>query len=179
MRVGSNESKEVDIRLISATNKNLQKMVQENLFREDLLFRINTIVINVPPLRERGEDIKLLVDFYLNIYNKKYEKSKIKISDSAMNKLMLYSWPGNIRELQHAVEKAVILSDDDILNENDFPFTNEIGEDFISETLNLGDLEKVAVHKAINKYKGNISQAAKALGVTRKTLYKKIGKHKL
>ncbi|MZP56986.1 MAG: response regulator, partial [Bacteroidales bacterium] len=119
-RIGSNQLIPIDIRLICATNKNLDKMVSEGLFRQDLLYRINTIQIEIPPLRERGNDITILAEYFLNKYSRKYNKPNLKINQQANEKLLRYSWPGNIRELQHTLEKAVILSESDILRPEDF-----------------------------------------------------------
>lgn len=175
-RIGSNQTVPVDIRLICATNKNLDSMVQEGLFREDLLYRINTIQIEVPPLRERGNDILVLADFFLKKYSSKYNKSSLKINQQAQDKLLKYSWPGNIRELQHTIEKAVILSDNHVLKPEDFfmrPVTS--GKNMPSE-MTLEEMEKRMIDLAIEKNNGNLSAAADQLGVTRQTLYNKIKK---
>ena len=178
--VGSSIPVDFDIRLISATNKNLKRMVLDNLFREDLLFRINTIQINLPALRERGEDIVLLADFFLNKYIKKHEKPLLKINGKAIDKLLKYNWPGNIRELEHSVEKAIILSESDYLGPDDFLLENENlihGKE--SKTLNLDDLEKNTIIEALERNSGNISDAAKELGIARPTLYRKMEKYNI
>ncbi|MFC2117566.1 sigma-54-dependent transcriptional regulator [Bacteroidota bacterium] len=176
--VGSSQAVDIDIRLISATNKNLKKMVSDNLFREDLLFRINTIQINIPPLRDRGDDIVLLADFFLHKYIKKHEKPLLKLNGKALDKLLNYNWPGNIRELEHSVEKAIILSESDYLGPEDFLLENE---NFIhsagSKTLNLNELEKNTIIEALERNSGNISDAAKELGIARPTLYRKMEKY--
>ncbi len=177
-KLGSNTPISVDIRLVSATNKNLNAMISEGLFREDLLYRINTITIELPPLRERGNDILLLAEFYLNKYSKKYDKIGLKINQKAENKLLKYNWPGNVRELQHCIEKAVILTDDKTLNESNFDFNNNAGGDksnFQNKTIE--EMEKEMILAKINKEKGNMSAVAKKLGITRQTLYNKLKKY--
>jgi len=176
--IGSNHSVDIDIRLISATNKSLRQMVNNQEFREDLLFRINTIEINIPPLRDRGDDILLLSNYFLDKFARKYEKNKPQLDKKAQNKLLLYHWPGNIRELQHTMEKAVILSDSEILNPSDFVFHNQEPEDeTLASSLKLQDVERITIEKALSKNKGNLSNTAKELGITRKTLYSKIEKY--
>lgn len=176
-RIGSNQSIPVDIRLICATNKNLESMVGEGRFREDLLYRINTIQIEVPPLRERGEDILVLSDFFLKKYSSKYNKVNLKINSPAQEKLMKYSWPGNIRELQHTIEKAVILSENTILKPEDF-FMRQITCGKLSETAQtLGEMEKMMIRQALEKNNGNLTAAAEQLGITRQTLYNKLKKN--
>jgi DNA-binding NtrC family response regulator len=175
-RIGSNQTIPVDIRLICATNKNLESMVLEGLFREDLLYRINTIQIEVPALRERGNDILVLTDFFLKKYSSKYNKPGLKINQHAQDKLLKYSWPGNIRELQHTIEKAVILSEGNVLKADDF-FMKPVFSGRTNETeLTLGEMEKRMIHLAIEKNNGNLSAAADQLGITRQTLYNKIKK---
>lgn len=179
-RLGATYKIPIDVRLICATNKNLQKMVAEETFREDLLFRINTIQVDLPPLKERKEDIPMLIDFFKKKYEEKYEKPSFKITDFAIKKLMKHSWPGNVRELQHVVEKAVILSEDDTLKESDFGFGTVLkGEHRNLESLDLSENEKRLIAKAIEKHSGNYTLAAKDLGVSRKTLYNKIKKYEL
>ena len=176
-RIGSNHTVSIDIRLICATNKNLEKMVQEGLFREDLLYRINTIQIEVPPLRERGNDVLVLADFFLKKYSSKYNKPSLKINQQAQDKLLKYSWPGNIRELQHTIEKAVILGDGNILKADDFFMRPIHGGKAIEAELTLDEMEKRMINLAIDKNNGNLSAAADQLGVTRQTLYNKIKKN--
>ncbi len=177
-RLGANYKIPIDIRLVCATNKSLQEMVIEGSFREDLLYRINTIQINLPPLRDRTEDIPLLVDFFKKKYEKKYDKSPYIIEKSVIQKLQEYKWPGNIRELQHTTEKAVIMSENDQLTEKDFEINQIFKSGFIkTESLDLSENEKQLILKAIEKSKGNYTIAAKELGVSRKTLYNKIKKY--
>ncbi len=176
VRVGSNKSIAVDIRLVCATNCNLPQMVADGIFREDLLYRINTIHIEVPALREREKDILILADFYLKKFTSKYGKSALRINSTAEEKLMGYSWPGNVRELQHTMERAVILCEGNVLKPADFLLTtkNEISFDAGPETLD--EMEYLMVTKALNQHNGNYSAAANQLGISRQTLYNKMKK---
>jgi len=176
--VGSNTEIPVDIRLISATNKNLPQMIAGNQFRQDLLYRMNTIQIHLPPLRERREDIEELVLYFLGIYVKKYNKEGLTIGDAALTKLKDNPWPGNIRELQHTIEKAVILTDSDKLGPGDF-FHGADESGFISQPDTLEDMEKKMIIAALKKNSQNQSAAAEQLGITRQTLYNKIKKYGL
>lgn len=177
-RVGSNKPVEIDIRLICATNQPIKKMVNEGQFRQDLLYRINTVEIDIPPLRDRSEDISLITRFYLSRYKKKYRKEKLSIPDYVIKKLQKFEWPGNIRELQHALERAVIMSDGSILKTSDFQFLSldetagQRGDDY-----NLMDLEKWAISNCLKKHGGNVTRAANELGLTRGALYRRIEKH--
>jgi len=173
-RIGSNQPIPVDIRLICATNKNLESMVCEGLFREDLLYRINTIQIEVPPLRERGNDVLVLAGFFLKKYASKYNKPGLEINLQAREKLMKYSWPGNIRELQHTVEKAVILSDNNILKPDDFFMRPVSAVQNITNGITLEEMEKNMIDQAIRNNHGNLSATADQLGITRQTLYNKM-----
>lgn len=182
-RLGSNTPIPIDIRLISATNKDISSMIADDLFREDLLYRINTITIELPPLRERENDILLIAEFYLNKYAKKYEKHGLKISQNASRRLLMYNWPGNVRELQHCIEKAVILSDDKILNEDNFTLTNIVQskksnpDGYRDQFRTIEEMEKEMILACINKQNGNMSKVAKSLGITRQTLYNKLRKY--
>ena len=178
-RVGSNQSTPVDIRLICATNMPLHKMVQEGTFRQDLLYRINTVEIRVPPLCERVDDIPLLAQHYLNHYAKKYHKSVKLITPEAMDRLKRYAWPGNIRELQHAIERAVIMTDSDTLQESDFLLSRSLSSGAANNTLNLDEVERSAIVKALQMHSGNISKAADELGLTRASLYRRMEKYGL
>lgn len=178
-RVGSNQSMAVDIRLICATNMPLPKMVLEGTFRQDLLYRINTVEIHVPPLGDRVEDIPLLADHYLNYYAKKYHKPVNTIAPEAMDKLKRYAWPGNIRELQHAIERAVIMTDSASLQETDFLLSRSLSSGPPANTLNLDEVEKAAITKALQMHNGNISKAADELGLTRASLYRRMEKYGL
>ena len=175
-RVGSNQTVPVDIRLICATNKNLESMVGEGLFREDLLYRINTIQIEVPPLRERGDDVLVLANFFLQKYATKYNKPNLKINQQAQDKLLKYTWPGNIRELQHTIEKAVILSEGNLLKTEDFFMRPVVTERVNESELTLEEMEKRMISISVEKNNGNLSVAAEQLGISRQTLYNKMKK---
>lgn len=179
VKVGDNKLIPVDIRLICATNCNLIQMVKDEQFREDLLYRINTIHIEVPPLRDRLEDIDDLVVFFLDKYAKKYKKSGVSVSADAVEKLKKYSWPGNVRELQHAIEKALILCENNTLDVSDFMFR----PDYLITANNyggtIGEMEKQLIMEAIDKQVGNMTAVAAQLGITRQTLYNKIKKYGL
>ncbi len=180
-RVGANKSIPVDVRLICATNNDLLQMVSDTRFRQDLLYRINTVEIHLPPLRERTGDITLLANHFLKIYSKKYRKSVKGINASAIKKLNHYAWPGNVRELQHAIERAIIMSEASILEADDFILssppmkTNELEFD----TFNLDEVEKSIIVKVLKQNQGNISQAAQELGLTRTSLYRRMEKYGL
>lgn len=179
-RVGSNQSIPVNIRVICATNMPLHKMVQEGTFRQDLLYRINTVEIQVPPLCERVDDIFPLAQHYLGYYAKKYHKQVSTIAEGALDKLKRYAWPGNIRELQHAIERAVIMTDSDTLQESDFLLSRSLNSTVAaSNTLNLDEVEKTAIVKALQLHSGNISKAAEELGLTRASLYRRMEKYGL
>jgi DNA-binding NtrC family response regulator len=175
--LGSNKVINFDVRLIAATNKDLKKMIESGSFREDLFFRINTITIELPPLREREYDIILLAEFYLRKYAKKYEKENLKLSQAAVNKLMKYNWPGNVRELQHSIEKAVILATNNILGPDNFSLQSNIKKNMNIKTIE--EMEKDMIIACIDKEKGNMSKVAKKLGITRQTLYNKLKKYEL
>jgi two-component system, NtrC family, response regulator HydG len=179
--VGSNKLVPIDVRLITATNKNLSDLIKNNLFREDLMFRINTVQIEIPPLRLRGEDILLLTEHFLKQYGKKYEKPYLKISGTAIDKLKHYEWPGNVRELQHMIENAVIMSDEGVIKPENLHFTARLSSENqpAENLLNLSNVEKLTIKEALFKHKGNINRTAKELGITRKTLYSKIEKYEL
>ncbi len=178
-KVGSNRQQPIDIHLICATNMPVYKMVTENRFRQDLLYRINTVEINIPPLRERSEDIPSFVDHFLGTFSKKYHKPVKRVSPVTLKKLQKYQWPGNVRELQHALERAVIMGESKVLQPHDFILTaQETREDeFYFDELSLETVEKVVIQKAIGKNDGNISRAAKELGLTRAALYRRMEKY--
>ena len=176
-RVGANQALPVNLRLICATNMPLHKMVQEGTFRQDLLYRINTVELHVPPLAERVEDIPMLAQHYLNYYAKKYHKHVTSITPEAIDKLKRYAWPGNIRELQHGIERAVIMTDSATLQESDFLLSRTVSSNSNSNTLNLDEVEKTAIVKALNMHNGNISKAADELGLTRASLYRRMEKY--
>lgn len=181
-RIGANQPIEIDIRLICATNMPIYDMVEESTFRQDLLYRINTVEIHLPPLRDREEDVDLLAEHFIQTYCNKYRKPVKKLSANAAKKLQKYHWPGNIRELQHAIERAVIMSEENQLDPDDFFFLQQKSEaesDQSLDSFNLEDVEKTVIQKAINKHNGNISKAAKDLGLTRASLYRRLEKHGL
>ena len=181
-RLGSNKAIGIDARLICATNLPIHDMVSRNEFRRDLLYRVNTVELTMPPLRERVDDIPILITRFLETYGRKYHKPKMGIHGSALDRLAAYSWPGNIRELQHAIERAVILNETGPLQAEDFVLTPSPtpgpGE-IPLEDLNLERVEKMVIRKALEKYRGNISQAAKELGLTRSALYRRLEKYGL
>ncbi len=179
-RIGSNKAKEVDIRLICATNEMIEELSNPSRFRQDLFFRINTIHITIPPLRDRKEDIPLLIRHFINKSKKKYQKEIRSVSDAVMDELKAYPWPGNVRELEHAVERAVILSDQPVLRASDFfngDFEVEAGR--ASVKYNLQEVEEEAVKSALEKHERNISKTAKELGISRAALYRRIEKYDL
>lgn len=181
-RVGSNKDVTIDIRLICATNMPLYEMVKENRFRQDLLYRINTIEIEVPSLRDRLEDIPMLTEHFLKHYARKYDKSVSKISEAALTRMYKHPWPGNIRELQHALERAIILSNSSVLQPEDFNFTPTGAREESQLSLdqyNLEEVEKLLIRKVLKKYNGNITQAATELGLTRSSLYRRLEKYGL
>ncbi len=182
IRVGSNKPKPIDIRLICATNMNINHMIAEEKFREDLLYRINTVEIHIPPLRERGEDIDLLASHFLLQFSNKYKKNVKDISAATLKKLRQYNWPGNVRELQHAIERAIIMTDNRVLQPDDFhlsPGKGAKAEGFELESYNLEEVEKKIIQKVLKKHQGNISYAAKELGLTRTSLYRRMEKYGL
>ncbi len=178
-RVGANTSVEVNIRLICATNMPVEQMVKDGRFRQDLLYRINTVEIRIPPLSERVEDIPMLANHFLDYYSRKYHKEILSITPEALMKLKKYAWPGNVRELQHAIERAVIMADSATLQESDFLFSRKSDISVNSDTLNLDEVEKAAVVKALQLHNANISKAADELGLTRASLYRRMEKYGL
>ena len=180
VRVGSNEPIPVDVRLICATNANLDERVAQGKFREDLLYRINTIHLEIPPLRERKEDIIPLAELFLERFAKQYDKGPLTLSEEAKQKLKEHPWYGNIRELEHAIEKAVIISDGVAICDAVFHFPKKSlspAQESAMETLE--DMELVMIRKAIDKHDGNLSAVASQLGITRQTLYNKMKKYGL
>jgi DNA-binding NtrC family response regulator len=176
--VGSNRSQPIDIRLICATNMPIMEMVKENRFRQDLLYRINTVEIHLPPLRERREDIFSLADHFITLYSKKYNKNISGLASTALNKLQAYHWPGNIRELQHAIERAIILSESPTLQSEDFLFSSvdEKTQGMVFESYKLDHIEKTVIEQTLKNHSGNVSAAAKELGLTRASLYRRMEK---
>ncbi len=175
--VGGSKPSKVNNRIIAATNSDLQKGIVEKSFREDLLYRLNTVTIVLPPLRERIEDIPALANHFLKSFNSKYGKFAT-LGEGVIDKLKEYAWPGNIRELMHAIERAVIMSDRDALTMQDFLINqNNLSNNTFFDTVNLDDIEKSTIERAIKKYEGNISKAAKELGLGRTTIYRKMDKY--
>ena len=179
-RVGSNTEIPVDFRLICATNMPLNEMVYEKKFRQDLLYRMNTVEIRVPPLRERVDDIPLLLDYFLQRYASKYKRQGMKVDKSVITKLKKYAWPGNIRELQHAVERAIILNDGKVIQSAELLIS---GGNIIPKkdqpALTLDEMEKQFIQQSLNDHEGNVSTTARTLGMTRTALYRRMKKHGL
>ena len=175
-RLGENREREIDVRLISATNMPIHDMVADQKFRQDLLYRINTVEVRIPPLRERQEDIPVLASRFLEKFSNKYHRSNIRLSPAAMDELCEYHWPGNIRELEHTIERAVILAEGQYIDQLGLHLSNSAPN---PEGLNLEEMEKHYVSKALDKHQGNISKAAKDLGLTRAALYRRMEKHGL
>jgi DNA-binding NtrC family response regulator len=179
-KVGSKTAIPFDIRLICATNKNLEEMVSNDLFREDLYYRINTIVIEIPPLRDRGEDIVLLAEHFLKEYAAKYEKFSLKFNSKTLDKLMKYNWPGNVRELRHTIEKAVILCESDILIPEDFIISHSSQQTSLQQKPpTFAEIEKQALQSALNNNNGSVLKASKELDIARQTMYNKMQKYNL
>jgi len=180
-RVGATKPTPIDVRLICATNNDLHQMLADGTFRQDLLYRINTVEIDLPPLRNRTGDIQILAEHFLRIYAKKYKKPIKGITSSGLKKLNHYSWPGNVRELQHAIERAVIMSDTDLLDNDDFLLQapGQKKDELELNTYNLDEIEKNIITKVLKQYSGNITQAAQELGLTRTSLYRRMEKYDL
>lgn len=178
-RLGEGKERKIDVRIICATNAPIHEMVEEKTFRQDLLFRINTIELNLPPLRERKEDIFILANYFLKKLNKKYRKNILGFTREATNVLNNYFWPGNIREVEHVIERAVIMTEENTIQLNDLQFSKKKLEISIDNNLNLEETEKLLIQKALEKHNGNISKAAKDLGLTRAALYRRLEKYNL
>ncbi len=180
VRLGTNKEIAIDIRLVCATNMPLYQMVNEGKFRQDLLYRINTVEIHVPSLRERPGDIPQLVEYFLDVYARKYKMPAKRLNASTLKRLEKHNWPGNIRELQHAVERAMIMSESTILQPSDFfltPVEDALTDTVSTSNMNLEETEKMLIRKVVDKHGGNISKAAKELGLTRASLYRRIEKY--
>ena len=179
-RIGSNKVSQVDVRILAATNAHLREKVSEGAFRQDLFYRLNTIELHLPPLRERGEDIVLLAEYFLKIYSGKYSVGDVRLGASAKQKLLKHNWPGNVRELQHCIERAIVLGDKTELAAEDIRLEDSVvvsGASSVNiDSLNLQTLEREAIKRAISLSNGNLTQAAELLGITRFALYRKIDK---
>ena len=175
-KLGSNKPIAVDIRLVCATNCDLDAMVKQGTFRQDLLYRINVIRIALPPLRKRKTDIAILASYFLKIFNAKYERAIEGVGAELQKKMLDYTWPGNIRELKHAIERAVILAEGRELTEEDLVFSETLMEDSNEIPETLAEMELYMITNAIKEYKGNMSAAASKLGISRQTMYNKIKK---
>lgn len=177
-RIGSNKVIPVDIRLISATNKDIPEMIKQGLFREDLFYRINTIHLEIPPLRERGDDILIFIDTFLHRFASKYQHPEMRIHEQTIEKLRSYHWPGNIRELQHAIEKAVILCEGNVIRPKDILVKQTWKPQTTGIVPNLEEVERQAIETAILQNNGNLTAAAEQLGISRQTLYNKLKRFK-
>lgn len=175
--LGGKGHRPFDIRLICATNSNIEDMIESGDFRQDLLYRINTVEIEIPPLRERRDDIPLLLKHFLNIYMKKYNRRELTITPSCIKQLLNYAWPGNVRELNHLVERAVILSSGNSITIEDFTLSGIKSKEFQTSTYNLSEVEREIIKRAIESEDGNLTKSAQILGITRATLYRKIEKY--
>jgi len=176
-RVGENKPRSFDVRIIAATNAKLEEMIEKGEFREDLFFRLNTIELDLPPLRDRLADIGPMVNHFIGKFCKKYAQDQPKMGADTLEKLKKYHWPGNIRELEHAVERAVILSDGVTLMPEDFNLRKQMRSDDFIATTNLEELERITIDKVIKKNEGNMSKVAQELGIGRTTLYRKLEKY--
>jgi transcriptional regulator with PAS, ATPase and Fis domain len=181
--VGSNKPKPIDVRLISATNMPLYDMVKSKTFRQDLVYRLNTIEVHLPPLRDRLDDIVPLAEHYLQLYRKKYNRNVSSLSPALVKRMQKYNWPGNVRELQHAIERAVIMAQSPVLQPEDFffgPGREPVEEDSLTNgSMHIDEVEKMLIRKALKKYNGNITEAAEELGLTRSSLYRRLEKYGL
>lgn len=177
-KVGSSKPIPINVRILCATNKNIEKLISDGQFRDDLYYRINTLVIELPPLRNRLSDLEILSDYFIKKYASTYNKGNIKINKKALEKLKKHDWPGNIREFEHTIEKAIILAESNLLTEQDFGFRKSTGADIIiDKPMTLEEIEKNAIINALNKNKGNLSEAAKELAISRQTIYNKMSKY--
>ena len=177
VRLGENKARKYDARIIAATNADLNSMIEAGDFREDLYYRLNTIEIEIPPLRERVEDIPELIRHFLAKYGKKYQRTGLNISEGGLKKMMAYHWPGNIRELEHALERAIIMAESDRLTADDFLLRKGGAGQNAPSTTNLEELEEITIRKVVDKHQGNMSKVAKELGIGRTTLYRKLEKY--
>jgi two-component system, NtrC family, response regulator HydG len=181
VRLGTNTAIPIDIRLISATNAPIKEMAAQNQYRKDLIYRLNTIEIVLPPLRMRGNDVVVLAEYFMKLYAEKYRKVLLGIDEKAKDKLRKYAFPGNIRELQHSLERAVIMSDNQEITAKDLDLNSSLEAPVVisseATTLRIDELEKSTILKAIERHDGNITKAARELGLTRTALYRRLGKY--
>jgi DNA-binding NtrC family response regulator len=178
-RVGSSKIRKVDVRILSATNANLGESVSRGEFREDLLYRLNTVEIRLPPLRERREDIPLLAQHFLEKSGQRYGRDLDGFSDSAMDALIRHPWPGNVRELQHAVERSTLMARGRRIEAADLGLRRREDGSILMEELTLDEAERLLIEKALERYQGNVSKAAEALGLSRSALYRRLQRHDL
>lgn len=179
-RVGSSKTKRADVRILSATHSNLGQEVGEGRFRQDLLFRLNTIEIHLPPLRDRRSDIKPLATTFLDHHARHYRKNIGSFDDKALSALKDFPWPGNIRELDHAIERAVLMAQGKTITVSDLGL-RAVSEDDVGtlEDMSLDEVERLLIQKALARYNGNVSHAAKALGLSRSALYRRLERYRL
>ncbi|OYV66240.1 MAG: sigma-54-dependent Fis family transcriptional regulator, partial [Gemmatimonadetes bacterium 21-71-4] len=178
-RVGSSKTRRVDVRVLAATNADLRAEVAAGRFREDLFFRLNTVELHLPPLRERRDDLPLLATHFLQQFAAHYRRPVTGFAPDAMSALLRYSWPGNVRELAHTVERAILLAPGDLVREADLALQPAGGAAAPLEGMSLEDVERVLIQKAMARYEGNVSLAAKALGLSRSALYRRLQRHRL
>ena len=176
-RVGSSKTRRVNARILSATNANLKEEVGAGRFREDLLFRLNTVEIHLPPLRDRREDLRLLAMHFLGQYSQRYRKNFAGYDSAAMKALQEYPWPGNVRELDHTIERAVLMAGDDTIRGDDLGFSGGYASTTRMDEMSLEEVERFLVEKAMTRFDGNVTEAAKALGLSRSALYRRIEKY--
>jgi DNA-binding NtrC family response regulator len=178
-RVGSSKTRRSDVRVLSATNADLYKEVDAGRFRQDLLYRLNTVEVPLPPLRDRRDDVPPLALQFLGSHARRYRKQVTRFDSQAMQALMDYPWPGNIRELDHVVERGVLMAAGDVIRTDDLALRTVPGAARRLEGMTLDEVEAVLIRKALDRYDGNVKEAAKALGLSRSGLYRRLGKHGL
>ena len=177
-RVGSSRTRRADVRVLAATNADLPARVEEESFREDLLYRLNSVVISIPPLRERREDIPELTAHFLGHQMRRYGRS-FELAPEAMRALLAHTWPGNVRELRHAVERAVLMAESDVVTAEDFGLVRGSGSGARLDELTLDSAERILIQRALARFDGNVSRAAEALGLSRGALYRRLERHEL
>ncbi len=175
--VGSSKTRHVDARILSATNAELKEELAAGRFRQDLLYRLNTVQIHIPPLRERREDIPVLAAHFLKKHGRRYRKDLRAFDDAAMARLLSHLWPGNVRELEHAIERAILMAQGDVITASDLGLQSESADSENLEGKTLDEIERHYVQKALDRFQGNVSQAAKSLGLSRSALYRRLERH--